>query len=621
MEDSVEELDLPGLRDLTPPQVAHVFIGLSHNSTNQLFKVKALHDSGCAKTIIHENTFQLIPNYKQIKVTKLPNIFISSCTGERTNVQGTATINLTFMGENGKKITFPHDVLIHNSLEHDFLLGRDFTGSPVKVLETNKHIYLTNKPELNSIENLWNKHKNDLVNVPIIGNSPVTNSVQTNLEAWIPPYSLVAIPCSFLNAHNMQFLTRSKEQTPSFEVQKLLQPSLVNVDALLTFTNPTQVIIPVYNPTMEDIFIPQHSDLAAIKFWTDTEPIHNLTISTDTSEVISTTFLDVEEDDNLTNEEKADAFQEFLETGKYTIPMSTYIEKAPSVTEMSYKSVTPLTDEQLRKEFKLDHLPRPARNQALKIFKKNKEVFSRHEMDLGCSKNVKMRIEVDATKPRIQKYYPLPYAARAPVRKILDQMLEFNILRECPEASLFVSNLLVTRKKNGEYRVLLDGRLLNNATIKQATSLVAPIEVFAALSQKTFVSTFDASNAFFQLEIEFEHQPLTAFYSEAHGKRYCYTRAAQGLKNSPLYLKLLMDTMLGDLHKYVIHYADDVMIATDGTIEHHLDIIDQVLRRFKSENIKIRPAKMEIAKPEIEFLGILWKKTPLIFLKPESKAF
>ena len=187
MEDSVEELDLPGLRDLTPPQVAHVFIGLSHNSTNQLFKVKALHDSGCAKTIIHENTFQLIPNYKQIKVTKLPNIFISSCTGERTNVQGTATINLTFMGENGKKITFPHDVLIHNSLEHDFLLGRDFTGSPVKVLETNKHIYLTNKPELNSIENLWNKHKNDLVNVPIIGNSPVTNSVQTNLEAWIPP--------------------------------------------------------------------------------------------------------------------------------------------------------------------------------------------------------------------------------------------------------------------------------------------------------------------------------------------------------------------------------------------------------------------------------------------------
>jgi hypothetical protein len=111
-------------------------------------------------------------------------------------------------------------------------------------------------------------------------------------------------------------------------------------------------------------------------------------------------------------------------------------------------------------------------------------------MDLGCSKNVEMEIEVDASKPRIQKYYPLPHAVIEPVQKVLDQMLDFNIIRECPEPSLFVSNLLVTKKKNGDYRILLDGRLLNNATIRHATTLVAPLEIFASLAQKTHVSTF-----------------------------------------------------------------------------------------------------------------------------------
>ena len=613
-----QELDVPGLGGLNPPQVAHVFIELSHLLQNDSYQVKALHDSGCAKSLIHENIFKQIPFSDQITVTKLPHIFISSCTGEQTNVKGMASINMTFIGENNNKITFPHDVLIHDSLEHDFLLGRDFTGSPVKILETNSHIYLSKNPQMNSIENIWSSNKSDYVDVPIIGHTINSHSILTNNEAWIPPFSLVAIPCSLSDTNDLNFLTRSKEQTPTFEVCELFQPSLKKLDALLTFSNPHQLIIPIYNPTSNDIFIAKDEKLASIKFWDETSPIYSISVFHDEPKIFQSNNSNIVDDEIMTSEEKTEAFQEFLESGKYTPPMTSYIEKTPSITEMSYKNVTPLTDAELEKQFDLKHLSHSVRKQALRIFNKNKEVFSRHEMDLGRSKNVEMEILVDATKPRIQKYYPLPHAARGPVRKILDQMEEFGIIRECQEASLFVSNLLATRKKNMDYRVLLDGRLLNNATIKQATTLVAPIEVFAALSKKTYVSTFDVSNAFFQVPIKWEHQPLTAFYSEAHGKRYCYTRAAQGLKNSPLYLKLLMDTMLGHLAKYVIHYADDVMIATDGSIGHHLDIVNQVLKQFKKENIKIRPAKMAIAKPEIEFLGIIWKKNTLNI--PEARV-
>jgi Reverse transcriptase (RNA-dependent DNA polymerase) len=150
---------------------------------------------------------------------------------------------------------------------------------------------------------------------------------------------------------------------------------------------------------------------------------------------------------------------------------------------------------------------------------------------------------------------------------------------------------------------------LNNATIRKATVLGSPIEVFAHAAQKAYISTIDISNAFFQIPIKYEHQCYTAFYCDAHSKRYCFTRVPQGLKNSPLFLKLLMDKMFAssDLLKHVIYYADDIMIATNKSLS-HIEIIDKVLECFEKANIKIRAQKMSIAKPEVEFLGIVWRK-------------
>jgi len=277
---------------------------------------------------------------------------------------------------------------------------------------------------------------------------------------------------------------------------------------------------------------------------------------------------------------------------------------------MKLQKTEPWPLDEFERQFDLQHLPQKSQKHALKVFKKEINIFCRHEMVIGCANNIKMDIEIDSSKPRIQKYYPLPLNVRDGVRKILDQMVEYGILRECPEPSNFVSNLLVTKKRNGNIRILLDGRLLNNATIRKATVLVSPIEVFAHAAQKAYISTIDILNAFFQIPIKYEHQCYTAFYSDAHGKRYCFTRAPQGLKNSPLFLKLLMDKMFAssDLLKHVIYYADDIMIATNKSLSHHIETIDKVLESFEKSNIKIKAQKMSIAKPEVEFLGIVWHK-------------
>ena len=84
----------------------------------------------------------------------------------------------------------------------------------------------------------------------------------------------------------------------------------------------------------------------------------------------------------------------------------------------------------------------------------------------------------------------------------------------------------------------------------------------------------DISHEFYQIPLSARSQPLTAFYSEAHKMYYCFTRAPQGLKKSPLMLKLLMDKHYLETWQTVIHYADDLMIASNRTFEVHISVID-----------------------------------------------
>jgi hypothetical protein len=155
---------------------------------------------------------------------------------------------------------------------------------------------------------------------------------------------------------------------------------------------------------------------------------------------------------------------------------------------------------------------------AHKIFKLNKEAFSRHPFDLGKAKDIKMKIPITTKEPHIQKYIPIPHAIRPQVREILDQYLDRGIIRECDEPSAFCSNILVVKKKDGKsIRLLLDGRLLNKYTQRLPTNLVTQMELLAHLVGKKWVTTIDLSDAFYQIELHPDSQPLTAFYSEAHG--------------------------------------------------------------------------------------------------------
>jgi hypothetical protein len=120
----------------------------------------------------------------------------------------------------------------------------------------------------------------------------------------------------------------------------------------------------------------------------------------------------ISNDEFMPEEEKEAAFLEFAEKGFFQLSMSQLIEDAPTIAELELKNVEPYQEQKFEDLFKLDHLPAHHKKLAKRIFKKHKKTFSKHDQDIGRVNCIKMDIQIDETKPRIQKYIPVPHAAR-----------------------------------------------------------------------------------------------------------------------------------------------------------------------------------------------------------------
>ena len=627
------------------PGLAHVNITLSsldHTQAEAKVHVLALHDSGCAKTIISQKIFDklLAQGHIEIKQPERPTVIVS-CTGEAKSITGLADILLHFEGINNVKKSFELNVIVHSGITQDFLLGRDFTGSDARAFETNRFLFLTN--ELDTYNESIRKalDNKNLCQVPIIGSGIRPMHVAANNITVIAPYSDANIIGTLAkDPEKIYQLPLTTREMGTYIVKNGTLPGLKVLPWVMNYLKPNEVVIPVYNNTHQDMIIERNTlfaDIELVEKLDEEYEVHSMSMQEVSEDVYACNtstpaFQDpdvipcnlarpdfIEDDQGMNEEEKQTAFMHYMKHGYHHPSMTKEVEERAALTELYLQDVTPFDDNEFEKQFDLAHIPLKQRTWAMQMFRRRRDVFSRHACDLGCARDIEMKIEPISDVPHIQKYTPLAHAVREQVRAILDQMIEYGIIRECDEPSPFCSNLLVVKKKDGKtIRILLDGRLLNNQTRRLPTNLVTHLELYAHLANAEWVTTIDLSDAFFQIPLEKASQKYTVFYSEAHGKRYCFQRCPQGLKNSPLHLKLLMDKYLGDMAKDVIHYADDIMLATYGTLQQHLRRLEEVLARLEKAGVKIRPSKINVARDTVDFLGVVWTKGKISI--PEAKV-
>ena len=115
-------------------------------------------------------------------------------------------------------------------------------------------------------------------------------------------------------------------------------------------------------------------------------------------------------------------------------------------------------------------------------------------------------------------------------------------------------------------------------------------------------STLDLKSGYWQVELEEEAKPLTAFTMGPLGFWEC-ERMPFGLTNAPATFQRLMESCLGELHlNWCIIYLDDIIVFS-RTPEEHVHRLRAVFEKLKAAGLKLKPSKCDFFKKEIKYLG------------------
>ena len=279
-------------------------------------------------------------------------------------------------------------------------------------------------------------------------------------------------------------------------------------------------------------------------------------------------------------------------------------------------SVTPSTLKmKLRKEhpelYKLyeescDLLKEEQRDRLLKLLWTYQHVFSKNDNDIGTTTVVKHEIIPRSDKVIYRRQYKHTEQQHQEIDKEVQKLLDSGVIRE--SMSPFNSPvLMVPKKETGKWRFCLDCRYINDLTEDQYFPIPRVDEVMDSLSGMEVFSVVDMTAGYHQVPLEGKTSEMCAF-STRKG-HFQYTKLPMGLRGSGMTFQKMVTLLLsGMLHSEVLAYLDDCVLFSK-TIMQHMEILEEVLRRFGDANLKLKPRKCHLFKGQIVYLGFLIDKT------------
>jgi len=176
-------------------------------------------------------------------------------------------------------------------------------------------------------------------------------------------------------------------------------------------------------------------------------------------------------------------------------------------------------------------------------------------------------------KPNAKLYYSAIYPLTIPeeiaLEKIIKNYLKYDfIVRSKSEAG---HPILFAPKDNGELRMCIDLRKLNEITIRDSYPMPLTTVIFNKAPSHKYYSKLDLRSAYFQIRIRSGDEYKTAFVcSLGH---FEFRVMPFGFKNAPACFQRMIDTALSDyLGKFCYAYIDDIIIFSDDLSEHHLHV-------------------------------------------------
>lgn len=294
-----------------------------------------------------------------------------------------------------------------------------------------------------------------------------------------------------------------------------------------------------------------------------------------------------------------------------------YIEEPESSEQIIYESeegakkcLKVHIDEQSRAESLIKELQKneygKEESQFLEsLCRRYNDVFYMDGDKLTYTEVIQHRIELKPdTKPIYVRQYRLPEIQKEEIKKQLQEMEENGIIEPCH--SQWNAPIMLVKKKedengNKEWRLVVDFKKLNEATIPRNFPIPLIDEILDDLKGAQYFTTLDLHGAFHQILLHPDDRDYTAF-STGHFK-YRWVRMPMGLTSSPHTWQCAINSIFSDMLGKSIHIYLDDLLLTSKTFEEHKQLIKEVFQRLREFRLKLKIKKTAFFKKEVEYLG------------------
>ncbi|XP_041349296.1 uncharacterized protein K02A2.6-like [Gigantopelta aegis] len=231
---------------------------------------------------------------------------------------------------------------------------------------------------------------------------------------------------------------------------------------------------------------------------------------------------------------------------------------------------------------------------------------------LGCLPGkVSIKLHNDAI-PVVEPCRKVPFALYDKLKAELHKMEDMKVIEKIEEPTEWVNSLVVVHKANGKLRVCMDPRNLNKAILQEHFKLPTREEIMSRFAGAKVFSKLDASNGFWQIQLDEQSSRLCTFNSPIG--RFRFLRLPFGISSAPEIYHRIIHSLFEHMDG-VDTSMEDIIVWGKNEQEHNRRLC-QVLEKARKVGLKLQKEKCEIGVSELTFLGDTLSKDGL---KPDPK--